>query len=140
MLDRLIYEILLKDGVYRKGTMLYNKHRIRVELADGFLKKLVGLMHRPGIGNDEGMLFVLGAPSITMASITMLNMRFGIDVVWLDGRMRVVDIARNLEPSHSIFDAHAPRREAKYVLELKAGAAARMGIRTGGMMKLGLKE
>jgi uncharacterized membrane protein (UPF0127 family) len=140
MLDRLIYEIALKNGVYARGTVLYKRHRISVELADSFVKKMIGLMHRPGIGEDEGMLFVLSSPSITMASITMLSMRFSIDAVWLDGGMRIVDIARNLEPSRSIFDTHAPKREAKYVLELKAGTAKRLGMKAGDRLELRLRR
>ncbi len=140
MLDRLLYEMMLKNGSYARGTMRYRGQRIKVELADSYLKKMVGLMHRPAMGSNEGMLFTLGSPSISMASITMLNMRFSIDVVWLDGRLRIVDIARGLKPSRSIFDAHAPKREASYVLELKAGAAARMRMRVGGSMKLELEK
>lgn len=134
MLDRLIYE-MLKNERYARGTVLYKRHRIRVELADSYAKKMIGLMHRKGMGSNEGMLFILNSPSITMASVTMLNMRFAIDVVWLDARLRVVDIARNLEPSRSIFDAHAPKREAKYVLELRAGAAKRLGTKIGESMR-----
>jgi len=131
MLTRLLYAFL-KARPYKKSLVKYRSHKIRAEIADTFAKQMIGLMYRERIGNNEGMLFPLLISGRTAASVTMLNMKFGIDIVWIGEKHLIVDIARNARPSSSIFGrTYSPKAKAKYVLELKAGAASKMGIRLG---------
>jgi uncharacterized protein len=85
----------------------------RCELAESFRTKLVGLMGRSSLPDDEGMLF---RPT---GSIHMLFMRFPIDVVFCDADLRVVKVVRGLKPWRA-----AAARGAKVAIELAAGAAA----------------
>jgi len=104
---------------------------LKIEIADSFAKQVVGLMYRNKISDNEGMLFKFGSSGFP--SIWMLNMNFAIDVVWADSNGRVVDVARNLQPCSGMLgcEAYRPKIMAKYVLELKAGMSARLGIRIG---------
>ncbi len=92
---------------------------------------MVGLMYRKGIGRNEGMLFPLKIEGVSSAAIMMLNMKFAIDVVWLDSSCRVVDFAKGLKPSGSLLSlkTYSPKTRARYVLELNAGAISRLGIK-----------
>lgn len=136
VLTQAIYEVLKKHP-YRTATITYKRNRFKVQIADSFMKKMVGLMYRKGMGKEKGMLFPIAQPGILSATVTMMNMRFGIDIVWLDSRGTVVSIEENAKPSSSMFDSHAPKKAAAYILELGAGRARRLGIKIGGRIALG---
>jgi uncharacterized membrane protein (UPF0127 family) len=121
----------LSSRPYNRTVVRYKGKRIKSEVADTFAKQMVGLMYRTGIGKDEGMLFPLKFKGRNTAAVIMLNMRFGIDIVWMDDKHRIVDIAKNAKPSSIFGRSYVPKKEANYVLELKAGTAERLGIRMG---------
>jgi uncharacterized protein len=118
---------------YRLVTVTYGKKTVRAYLADSFAKKMFGLMYRDGLEKGRGMLFVLGRESVAEAGVWMLNMRFSIDVVWMDAGGRIVDILEYAKPCTSMLGCrtYAPRSKAKYVLELNSGSARRLGMRIG---------
>lgn len=106
------------------------------EVADTFAKQMVGLMYRDGIGKDEGMFFPLKFEGVSSGAVVMWNMRFNIDIVWLDSSRRIVDIFRAAKPCSSVFGCktYVPRGRAKYVVELKAGTASKLGIKMNGKL------
>ncbi|MCL5239288.1 MAG: DUF192 domain-containing protein [Candidatus Marsarchaeota archaeon] len=134
MLSRVLYEIL-QAHPYEKKSVTVRGRRLRLDVADTFLKKMVGLMHRESMGKVDGMLFRISEPGIVSAAITMMDMKFSIDIVWLNSEKRVVDIARNARPSRSMFGSYKPRSAASYVLELKAGEAKRLGIKQNDLFR-----
>lgn len=85
-------------------------------LADSFLKRMIGLMHRSA---PSGMLFRYSKPD--RHSIWMVNMKFPIDVFWLDPDKKIIDSAWNLKPGSP--DQHFPDQDALYVVELPCGIA-----------------
>jgi uncharacterized membrane protein (UPF0127 family) len=136
LLGRAIYEFLKKKP-YKTTTITYKRNRFRVEVADTFLKKMVGLMYREKMGREKGMLFPIAEPGVLASTITMMNMKFSIDILWLDERKRVVDIVERAQPSSSLFDSYKPRKAAKYVLELDAGAIKKLEIKRGDKISFG---
>ena len=93
----------------------------RVERADTFLTRLVGLMGRKGLADDQGMWI---SPC---KSIHTMWMRFPIDVVFLDKELRVVTVRERVAP----WRATPFIKTASSVLELSAGAVARTGLAAG---------
>lgn len=83
-----------------------------------------GLMGRRSLAPDEGLLF----PGT--GSVHMFFMRFPVDAVFCDRDLRVLHIARGLQPWRT-----AVKRGAKTVIELPAGAAA--GLEPGERLLLG---
>ena len=79
--------------------------------------------------SKEGMLFIFNTPDEW--TIWMKGMRIPIDIIWLDENKKVVHIERNVQPDAHPYIVYAPPEPAKYVLELKAGAAQRYNITTG---------
>ncbi len=130
VLTKAFYEILNRQP-YKTETVVVGRKKLKVEVADSFMKKMIGLMYRENMGKTDGMLFKISEPGVMASTITTINMRFSIDIVWLDSRKRVVDVARNAEPSPSIFASYRPRKPAAYVMELRAGAAKKLGIEPG---------
>jgi uncharacterized membrane protein (UPF0127 family) len=96
----------------------------RCLVADSFRLRLRGLLGRRNLGNDEGLLLI-GSPSIHTTF-----MRFAIDAIFLDAELTVIAIA-GLKPWRI-----AGRWKAKHILELRAGEAARRGVRAGVHLRL----
>jgi uncharacterized protein len=87
----------------------------RCRVAKNPLRRLQGLLGRRNLGEDEGLLL---RPA---SSVHTLFMRVPIDVVFLDQDLRVAD---SVPPWRVVS-----RRRSRLVLELPAGAAARLGLR-----------
>lgn len=58
----------------------------------------------------------------------MKDMRFAIDMLWLDSRKKITKIQKDVRPE-TYPDAFCAR--AQYVIELKAGEAERHRLRSG---------
>ena len=86
--------------------------------------RAMGLMFRPSLSSDRGMLFVFDEPGFH--GIWMKNCRFPIDIVWLDEEARVVHVAESVPPcKQEPCPVYSPLRRAAYVVELNAGVARR---------------
>jgi uncharacterized protein len=104
----------------------------RVHHARSFAQRLVGLIGRRTLGPDEG-LFLPGT-----SSIHMLFMRFAIDCLFVsrpdaEGARRVTAIRQDLRPWSGVV-WHVRRTEG--VIELPAGALARMRVQVGDAVRL----
>ena len=101
--------------------MLRNKSRNillseKVEIANTSAKRARGLMFRRKF--DRALIFNLPTESRAYASLHMLFVFFPIDVLFLDGNKRVVDIKRNFKPFSLNY---TPKKASKYVVELPLG-------------------
>ncbi|MFI4946384.1 MAG: DUF192 domain-containing protein [Burkholderiales bacterium] len=86
--------------------------------------RAMGLMFRPSLPKDRGMLFIFEQPDFH--GIWMKNCRFPIDIVWLDQERKVVHLAESVPPCKAEpCPVYSPLRRASYVVELNAGQAKR---------------
>jgi uncharacterized membrane protein (UPF0127 family) len=92
----------------------------RCRLADRPWTRVRGLLGRRRLGADEGLLLR------PVGAIHTLFMLFPIDVVFLDRDYNVLKVVENVRPWR-----FAAARRAKAVIELPAGAAARVGLQVG---------
>ena len=92
-----------------------------------------GLGRRDSLPADEGMLFVFPKPD--RYGFWMKDMRFPIDIIWLDAQGHVITVAGSVATSSypGVFYPSAP---ATYVLETNAGFAASHNIATSTLVKL----
>ncbi len=81
--------------------------------------RMKGLLGRRSLDEGEGLAF-------REKSIHMLFMRMPIDAVFCDGELTVVKVVANLAPWR-----FAGCRNARFVLEIAAGDAERLGIVAG---------
>ena len=101
--------------------------------------RAMGLMFRPSLDPDRGMLFVFDQPDFH--AIWMKNCKFPIDIVWLDEDRRVVDVAENVPPCKAEpCPLYQPMRRASYVVELNAGQARREKVARGGVVDFKLAD
>jgi uncharacterized membrane protein (UPF0127 family) len=111
------------------------KVSINAQVADNFFKKSLGLMYRETIREEEGMLFLFKRER--KPRFWMKNMKFPIDVIFVSGDFKIVDIIENTQPNNSLFCfGFKPKRPAKYVVETKAGFCKKHGIKIGDNVKI----
>lgn len=123
--------LFYKATRFKTKEISYKKTRFKAYIADSAAKRMVGLMHKKGLGEKEAMLFVFGRAA--KYPVWMLNMRFNIDILWLDDDRTVKEIVVDAEPCRSIFDcdAYTPKANARYILELNSGVSEKLGIKVG---------
>ena len=102
-------------------------HRFMVEVADTPERRAVGLMHRPAMAADYGMLFDF--KSDVQVAMWMRNTRIPLDMLFIARDGHIVNIAERAVPfSETTIPSKGPVRA---VLELNGGTAARLGITPG---------
>jgi uncharacterized protein len=86
--------------------------------------RAMGLMFRPSLPEDRGMLFVF--EQLDFHGIWMKNCKFPIDILWLDEEKKVVHVAESVPPCKTeTCPVYQPLRRAAYVVEINAGQARR---------------
>jgi uncharacterized protein len=97
---------------------------LQVEVMVNDQDRAMGLMFRPSLAADRGMLFIFEEPAFH--GIWMKNCKFPIDILWLDDQRKVVHLAENVPPCKAEpCPVYEPLRRASYVVELNAGEARR---------------
>src|SRR5690606_16770195 len=110
---------------------------LQLEVAADPAARARGLGGRDGI--EPGAAMALAFPEPTYVTIWMKDMRFDIDVVWIDGD-RVVDLYAHMPaPPPGTPDEDLPQytgaAPADVVLELAAGTAAVLGLEPGARVR-----
>ena len=99
----------------------------------------MGLMFRPSLPLDRGMLFLFADPGLH--TIWMKNCKFPIDILWLDEKRRVVHLEEAVPPcTADPCPTYEPLRLASYVLELNAHQARREKALVGSVLQFTLPE
>jgi len=101
------------------------------EVAASPLARERGLMDRTSLAPNHSMLFVFPVPDQARL-FWMKNMRFPLDIVWINSEKKIVGISKNVPPCEEIhcpsFASPAP---ASFVLEINAFAADERGLKIG---------
>ena len=99
----------------------------------------MGLMFRPSLPLDRGMLFLFERSDFH--GIWMKNCKFPIDIVWLDEERRIVHVAESVPPCKAEpCPVYTPLQRAAYVVELNAGQARREKAVLGATLAFTLPE
>jgi uncharacterized protein len=102
------------------------------EIADTPEKRRTGLLNRESFAPGEGLWI---KPS---ASIHTFNMKFPIDVLFLDQERYIVGIMPNMQPEES--SGRFPYCKVDSVLELPAGTVEATGTREGDGLDLTIEN
>jgi uncharacterized membrane protein (UPF0127 family) len=110
---------------------------LQVELMQNDEDRAMGLMFRPSLPMDHGMLFIF--PQADFHGFWMKNCRFPIDMVWLDQDRKVVYLAEAVPPCKAEpCPVYSPMQRAQYVVEMNAGQARREKAVIGATLKFDL--
>jgi uncharacterized membrane protein (UPF0127 family) len=100
---------------------------IGIEVADDEAEREKGLMWRTALEDTEGMLFVYNDADYRV--FWMRNTFLSLDIIFVSGDRRVVNIAKQTEPlSDRLYRSVKP---AQYVVEVVAGFCDQKGVREG---------
>ncbi|MEM5804806.1 MAG: DUF192 domain-containing protein [Candidatus Aenigmatarchaeota archaeon] len=106
------------------------KASIAAEVAYTSEERERGLMHRSGLPEGSGMIFIFDKEG--SYNFWMKNMRFPIDIIWVNQHCSVVFLTNGAPPCAAepckLYSADEP---VKYVIEVPAGYAGRHGISAG---------
>ena len=115
-------------------AILPDGERITIEVARTPEELGRGLMFRPSLPEDRGMLLLF--PEERVPSIWMKNTLVRLDLVFLDNSGRVVEIIERVDPCAADPCPHyVPRHPARTVLEIAAGVAERHRLRSGDIIE-----
>ena len=103
------------------------RHQFHVELAVTMESRRKGLMLRPVLARDAGMLFIF--PDSRRQGFWMKNTLVPLDMLFIAGDGHIVYVHHNAQP-HSLTSI-APQDAAKAVLEINGGLSRRLGIAIG---------
>ena len=111
--------------------------RYQVELAQDDESRARGLMFRDSMPIGHGMLFIHDRQE--PQSYWMKNTRIALDILYFDNERRLVSQKRDVPPctGGNGCPSYPSRRPARYVLELNAGQAARLGLQSGAVLTFG---
>lgn len=113
--------------------MSVNGQRIDVTVANSPAEREKGLSGRERLAANQGMLFEYS--DMGQYCMWMKDMKFALDMVWIDANKKVVYIQENATPESYPDETFCSPQDAKYVLEVNAGSVQRWGIKTGDTIK-----
>jgi uncharacterized membrane protein (UPF0127 family) len=99
-------------------------HEFRVYLATEHEQQRRGLMFVRDLPPDAGMLFIYEGDAIR--SMWMKNTYISLDMVFARADGTVINVVSNTVPQ--TLGSHASAEPARFVLELNAGTARKLGI------------
>lgn len=109
--------------------------RYEVELAMDDASRMQGLMFRDAMAEDHGMLFVFEREE--PQAFWMRNTRIPLDILYFDGALRFVSVAAGAPPcTTQQCPSYPSKGPARFVLELNAGHARRLGLAPGDVLTL----
>ncbi len=146
------FESLITDYLYQKTTELLTSQTLKesaIKFADNIKVKVTfltapqvsfickvafseeakrkGLMYVNSLPQDECMLFVY--ESSTLTPFWTKNMRFNIDIIFIDSKLRVIKVFNNLAPcTEEVCVAYAPSVPYNFVVEINGGLAKKYSI------------
>ena len=106
-----------------------------LEVANTDSAREKGLSERDGLAKNTGMLFVFDTPGDWR--MWMVQMRFPIDIAWLDENKKIVHIKYNATPAEypEVYKADVP---TKYVIEVPSGTFTSLNVQEGDSISFSL--
>jgi uncharacterized membrane protein (UPF0127 family) len=134
----LLLPLLFLAGCAQGGDWVeIGGERYAVEIADDDQERARGLMFRDVLDEGHGMLFIHEGEDYL--AYWMKNTRIPLDILYFDSARRLVSQQRDVPPC-SAGDRCRPypsSRPARFVLELNAGEAERLGLADGAELRFG---
>jgi uncharacterized membrane protein (UPF0127 family) len=115
-------------GFYDKDSGEKLSSEVKLEVACNNSEREQGLSYRNSLENNTGMFFVFEKSD--NYGFWMKDMRFSIDIVWIDEDLNIVKVSENVSPDTYPKSLY-PDSPVKYVLELNSGEASSIGLKKG---------
>jgi uncharacterized membrane protein (UPF0127 family) len=137
MLDRMMCMALLLAPLAGHAatdpSVTLHGQRFSTEFATTDDQRAMGLMHRKALAADHSMLFIF--PDDEPRAFWMKNTLIPLDILYFDKDRRLASMQLNAQPCQSDPCAVYPSDgNARYVLEVQAGTAGRLGLKLGDVL------
>lgn len=106
--------VRIGDGVFKARVAKTEEARVK------------GLSDTTHLGQDQALLLVFEREGEW--PIWMKDMKYPIDIVWLNKEKKVVHIVKNAPPESYPYEKFIPKRDALYIIELPAGTVTEKSI------------
>ena len=110
---------------------------IQAELRQTPEEQQTGMMYRPALPPDHGMLFIFD--QVMQRPFWMYRTLHPLDMVWMDENKRIVEIHENAPPCPARDLRECPTfggvASSLYTLELPAGQVIRRGLKVGDQLQ-----
>ena len=117
-------------GGYKKINVMVNGVPLVADLAITGEQRTKGLAVKDSLAENESMLFYFSKAN--EYAFWMKDMKFPIDIIWLDTDRKVIHIEHSLEPCDSdACPLYKPEGKTQYVLETVAGFAQKNNVIEG---------
>jgi uncharacterized protein len=137
-LVKALQDALRNDSEYLRARVSIEDFELRADIPVTGELMSKGLSVKNQLRENESMLFVFEEPS--RHAFWMKDMKFPIDIIWIDSNGRIVHIEENLMPCPLVIicPSYTPNADSQYVLETIAGFAQRHNISLGTNIKFEL--
>lgn len=105
-------------------------HLIQAEVAQTDEQRAIGLMHRPSMPANNGMLFVFEQPQ--PQCFWMKNTLLPLSIAFIADDGTIVNIE---EMKAQTLDSHCSAKPVRYALEMNTGWFAKKGIKPGSKLR-----
>ena len=106
-------------------------HITRLFMTPGARQKGLSGVRPQDFGHQEGALFIFDRED--QRSFWMPNTYFDLDIIYLDGNLKITHMARNV-PHHPSSKGNIPRvppQKAHHILEIRSGTSLSKKLREG---------
>lgn len=86
-------------------------------------------MFRERLPESQGMLFIFEEEALH--AFWMKNMKFPIDIIWINREKKIADIQRSVQPCTEKCDNLIPQAPSQYAFEVPAGFVEKQQIKIG---------
>lgn len=126
-----IQEALPTNNRYLKAKVIVRGFELNADIPIIGEQMSKGLAVKNQLKENEAMLFVFEKPG--RHSFWMKDMKFPIDIIWLDSDGKVAHIEKNLQPCVSVLicTGYSPNIDSQYVLETASNFTQRHNISVG---------
>lgn len=128
---------IMEPQFLKEGELTFIKNdstelkSIDIEIADKEEERVQGMMFRKSMSDDMGMLFIF--ERLEPRSFWMRNTLISLDIIYVDDKMKIVDIAHRAEPKSE--KSIPSKADALYVVEVRGGFCEEYGINEGDIIR-----
>jgi uncharacterized membrane protein (UPF0127 family) len=125
---------------YRQANVTVNGMVLVTDISATNEQRTKGLSVKDALAENEAMLFVFDNEA--EHTFWMQNMKFPIDIIWINSNKTVVHIERNLQPCGYglLCPTYKPSQDSLYVLETVGGFAEKHDVVQGTQIQFELNE
>ena len=112
-----------------QSSLRLDGHSYRISVMRTPAELVKGLSGTDSLPADQAMVFVF--PDDNYQAMWMKDMKYPIDMIWLNSDKQVVYTVKNALPSGYPKTIYKPTTPSRYVIELPSGTIERTGIKNG---------